>query len=318
MGIQKPAPVVAFGQKNGAGSSGVHIVSQGDTLYSISQRYRLPMRDIAVVNNMQAPFILRDGQRLKLPPPQEYTVREGDTLYSISRVFGVNSNEISSLNNLHQPYTLKVGQVLRLPSLTRKTLVAQHSESARVASVTRQSLQAPQGGDAGTQMASVQGRNVPLPPQKGGSLVKGASGGGSTSGSSAIKTATPKRSSSKFLRPVDGKIISDYGAKKNGLHNDGINIDAPRGTSIKAAENGVVVYAGNELKGSGNLVLVRHDGGWMTAYAHMEHIGVRKGQVVKRGEELGRVGSSGAVSRPQLHFEVRRGTEAMNPKRYLD
>ncbi|MCB1784179.1 MAG: LysM peptidoglycan-binding domain-containing M23 family metallopeptidase [Alphaproteobacteria bacterium] len=317
MGIQEPAPVTAYGQKNGAGSAGVHNVVPGDTLYSISERYHLPMRDIAVANRLQAPFMLRDGQRLKLPPPQQYKVKDGDTLYSVSRLFGVDSSEVARLNEIDPPYTIKVGDLLRLPTVTRKTMVASQGASAPVRGVERETLAAPQGGE---KIASVDGERAPVPSEKGGQSAASSSSSGSSEphGSKDIKTSVPKRSSGKFLRPVNGNVVSDYGAKKNGLHNDGINIEAPKGTPVKAAENGVVVYAGSELKGSGNLVLIRHENGWMTAYAHMDRIDARKGAVVKRGEVIGKVGSSGSVSRPQLHFEVRRGTEAVNPKNYMD
>ena len=133
-----------------------------------------------------------------------------------------------------------------------------------------------------------------------------------------IPSQTPARSSSKFLSPVKGEIISSYGPKKGGLHNDGVNIRAARGSAVKAAENGVVVYAGNELKGSGNLILVRHADRWMTAYAHLDGVSVKRGDVLKRGQVIGTVGSTGSVDSPQLHFEVRRGTEALNPKLYID
>ena len=133
-----------------------------------------------------------------------------------------------------------------------------------------------------------------------------------------IPSKTPARSSSKFMKPVEGALISSYGPKKGGLHNDGINIRAPKGAAVRAAENGVVVYAGDEIKGSGNLILVRHSDRWMTAYAHLDKINVARGAVIKRGQSIGAVGSTGSVDSPQLHFEVRRGTQAINPKIYLD
>lgn len=114
--------------------------------------------------------------------------------------------------------------------------------------------------------------------------------------------------------PVNGKIISNFGPTANGLHNDGINIAAPRGTPVHAAENGVVVYAGNQLRGFGNLLLIRHADGWVTAYAHNDTLLVKKGEQVKRGQVIARVGSTGNVSSPQLHFELRKGTEAVDPK----
>ena len=300
MGSRVPAPVMVHGTHSGAGSTGAHNVKRGDTLYSISKRYRLPMRDIAVVNRLSPPFKLYEGQRLRLPPPQEYKVQQGDTLYRVSHMFGVNSSEIARMNNLHEPYTLKVGQVLRLPSVTRVTM--------KVAKSPKKTLNiTPTSKPQRSASPSVVNKDgVPIPQEK-PRITK----------VSKVTTKAPKRASSKFLRPVSGRVVSGYGAKKSGLHNDGINIAAARGTPVSAAENGVVVYTGNALKGSGNLILVRHESQWMTAYAHLDSINVRKGQVVKRGAMIGRVGSTGSVSSPQLHFEVRRGTSAMNPSKYM-
>ena len=125
------------------------------------------------------------------------------------------------------------------------------------------------------------------------------------------------RSSSKFSWPVRGKILSAFGTKPNGLVNDGINIAASRGTTVKAAENGVVAYAGNEVKGMGNLIIIQHSGGWMTVYAHLDSMALRRGARVNVGQKIGTVGASGKVDRPQLHFEIRKGTKAYNPSQYL-
>ena len=125
------------------------------------------------------------------------------------------------------------------------------------------------------------------------------------------------RSSSKFSWPVRGKILSNYGAKSSGLFNDGINIGATRGSAVKAAENGVVAYAGNEVKGMGNLIIVQHEDGWMTVYAHMDSMNVRRGVRVSVGQQIGTVGKTGKVDSPQLHFEIRKGTKAYNPTTYL-
>ncbi len=114
-----------------------------------------------------------------------------------------------------------------------------------------------------------------------------------------------------------GKILSHFGAKSGGLFNDGINIGASRGTMVRAAENGVVAYAGNEVKGMGNLVIIQHSGGWMTVYAHMDSLAVRRGVRVKVGQKIGTVGATGKVTQPQLHFEIRKGTKAYNPSSYL-
>jgi murein DD-endopeptidase MepM/ murein hydrolase activator NlpD len=117
--------------------------------------------------------------------------------------------------------------------------------------------------------------------------------------------------------PLKGKVISNFGPKNNGLKNEGINIAVPEGTSIRAAEGGVVAYAGNELKGYGNLVLIRHQGGYVTAYAHAKEIMVKRGDTVKRGDIIAKAGQTGAVSSPQLHFEVRKGATALDPMKHL-
>jgi murein DD-endopeptidase MepM/ murein hydrolase activator NlpD len=117
--------------------------------------------------------------------------------------------------------------------------------------------------------------------------------------------------------PVKGKVISEFGSKPNGLRNEGINIAVPEGTSVRASESGIIAYAGNELKGYGNLVLIRHDGGWVTAYAHNKELFVKRGDAVKRGDIIAKAGQTGSVSTPQVHFEVRKGATAMDPMKFL-
>ena len=326
---QAPAPVAHYGAQQGAGSAGIHTAIPGDTLYKVSQRYNLPMRDIAMANSLQAPFRLTPGTRLRLPPPQTYKVKGSDTLYSVSRLFGVNTSEIASLNHLNAPYKLSRGQVLRLPTVTRKNsppppkiftkAVVAPVEIAAIPSqnsVMREELPPPvmEGTSQETYEPSIE-RDGPRAQDLDAAV---AAPPKAQEPKSKITAQTPKRASSKFLRPVDGPVISGYGPKDNGLHNDGINIKAAQGTPVVAADNGVVVYAGDELKGSGNLVLIRHDGRWMTAYAHLQNISIRRGDVIKRGQTIGTVGTTGSVDSPQLHFEVRRGTEAINPKQYLE
>lgn len=282
-GSSSPAPVKHYGTSGGAGSAGVHTVAATDTVYNISKRYKIAMQDVIAVNNLRPPYMLRVGQRLRLPPPQTYAVRRGDNLYRISRMFGISQTELARLNTIGAPYTIRQGDVLQLPSAAAR--------SRRLANV-------PTPARKDIQTARVTPYKKPKPDIK-------------------LPSNTPPRAGGKFGWPVSGPVISTYGPKKNGLHNDGINIRVPRGTSVAAAENGVVVYANNELKGYGNLVLVRHADQWMTAYAHLDGFNVSKGQTVKRGQILGRAGASGAVSSPQLHFEIRRGTDAVNPQKYL-
>jgi murein DD-endopeptidase MepM/ murein hydrolase activator NlpD len=147
----------------------------------------------------------------------------------------------------------------------------------------------------------------------GGQVTGGQVTGGQTASAQTGTTQPASHGTGKFLWPVNGKIVSPFGPKDGGLHNDGINIAAPLGTPIHAADNGVVVYAGNELRGFGNLLLVRHADGWVSAYAHCDALLVKRGDNVKRGQVIARVGQSGNVTAPQLHFELRKGAEAVDP-----
>lgn len=356
---QAPAGFKAYGVQKGAGSTGIHTVLQGDTVYTIAENYQLPMREIITLNDIQAPYVLKTGFRMKLPPPNEYQAREGDSIFTISKLYEVSPNRLAELNNLKPPYKIQRGQVLRLPTPTlkqeammRENLARQERDAptvqtARLGSIERENLDAP-----ATQNSSAAG-NVDMPPQpqaNGGisrtNVEKAvltpdtARDGGtdavtpgrkpeaknapvkleeaSTTTRANIPTTTPKLSGQgKYMRPVSGRVISSFGPKADGLHNDGINIKAARGTPVRSAENGVVVYAGDDLAGYGNLILIRHQGKIMTAYAHLDKMLVEKGATVERGQSIGTVGSTGQVESPQLHFEVRKGSTPINPDNYL-
>jgi murein DD-endopeptidase MepM/ murein hydrolase activator NlpD len=139
-----------------------------------------------------------------------------------------------------------------------------------------------------------------------------------TEQTSTVKTAEPAGALPGFRWPARGRIIAGFGPSPNGLQNDGINLAVPEGTPIKAADDGVVAYAGNELKGYGNLVLVRHSNGFVTAYAHASEILVKRGETVKRGEVIARSGQTGNVTSPQLHFEIRKGSTPVDPAQFLN
>ncbi len=240
-------------------------------------------------------------------------VAPGDTLYSLSRRYSVPVNDLAVMNNLRAPFNLVVGQKIRVPNLA-DVQVAKVVEK-KTAAETKKSQNISVETDKKTNVASsekklAQGKKqVVTVTEKSGKKI-----------SSDPTKKLPKiasRSSSKFSWPVRGKILSNYGAKSNGLFNDGINISASRGSAVKAAENGVVAYAGNEVKGMGNLVIIQHSGGWMTVYAHMGTMDVRRGVRVKVGQKIGTIGETGKVDSPQLHFEIRKGTKAYNPTAYL-
>lgn len=282
---QPPAPLSNYGGSSGPGSAGVHTVTKGDTVYSLSQRYEVNMPALIQTNDLQAPFRLDIGQRLKLPPPAEYHVRSGDTLYGVSRLFNVSQSRLARKNNLNPPYILQTGQHLQLP--------ASGSQERREV------------------VASAPDHKIVRPVQKPKQFKESRP-------SPAPEYASPNLASpSRFIRPVSGQVISSFGPKENGLHNDGLNIASARGAPVRSAADGEVVYAGNALKGYGNLVLIKHGGGYLTAYGHLGRMLVKKGDNLSRGQSLGTVGTSGQVSEPQLHFEIRQGTQAINPAEYL-
>lgn len=257
-------------------------VSKGDTLYSISRRYNVPIKDMINANRLSPPYTLYVGQKLRLPVKQYHTVKRGESLYSISRMYNVDITTLSKVNNLQTPYALSVGQRLLLP--------------ASVSSYTPTTAK------------------TSTPPTNAVAQAK-------TSSSSTLPkemyTPPAKNRNAKFAWPINGTVISGFGNLGSGRKNDGINIKAPLGTAVKAADSGIVAYAGSELKGFGNLILIKHTDGWITAYAHNDKLLVRKGQKVTRGEKIATVGSTGSVTTPQLHFEVRAGKKAVNPRTYL-
>jgi murein DD-endopeptidase MepM/ murein hydrolase activator NlpD len=127
----------------------------------------------------------------------------------------------------------------------------------------------------------------------------------------------PAAEASGFRWPVRGRIISGFGKKPNGERNDGINLAVPEGTAVKAAEDGTVIYAGSELKSYGNLVLIRHAGGWVSAYAHNSELKVKRGEEVRRGQVIAASGMSGGVTTPQVHFELRKDAAPVDPLKHL-
>ena len=265
----------------------------GDTVYKLARQHNVSVRDLIDANRLRAPYRLRAGQTLTLPRSPEHVVKKGDTLYGIAQRYGVGMFSIARANGLREPYLIRVGQSLRIPKWGTRA-VAKTSQPATSSSKPSKAAPSKSSVDSGRSNAPAPAPkpNLPLP-------------------------APEARSLSGFVWPVNGKVVSRFGAKAKGLHNDGINISTRRGTSVRAADNGVVAYAGNELRGFGNLLLIKHSGGWVTAYAHNEVLLVKRGQTIKKGQPVARVGSSGTVNSPQLHFELRRGKQAVDPQKYL-
>jgi murein DD-endopeptidase MepM/ murein hydrolase activator NlpD len=319
-----------------ARTNGSVTVQSGQTMYSLARANGLSVSQLASANGIAYPYTLKVGQRLTIPgvasptspapsftprqpayraanapaPKRQnyaaqssggHTVKPGETLFSLGRTYGQNPYRIAKYNNLSAPYGLNVGQVLRIPGksnhVAANTPIYQKKASAPFARKPVQSSKTRKMADRITPAPTTPVQRTQQAP----------------------KTQAPvvQTSNSTFRWPVKGRVISSFGRKPSGMRNEGINIAVPEGTSVRSAESGIVAYAGNELKGYGNLVLVRHKNGWVTAYAHNKQLFVKRGDTVKRGTVIAKAGQTGSVKSPQLHFEVRKGSSAVDPMKYL-
>lgn len=273
-------------------------VQRGDTLSQIGARTGSSVQAIAQANAIQPPYTIEVGQVLTIPGGRYHTVKAGETGITIARAYGADWDRIVATNELKAPYTLRVGQRLRLPT---REQVREMTLAERAAAFTIDIDDLISGSEpAATEAAAA------------------AHPAGETAPPQAVAALPPPPAfNGRFIAPVEGRLISRFGAKSGGLYNDGINLRAPAGAPIRAAANGVVVYAGNAIEGFGNLVLLKHDGGWVTAYAHAEDLLVIRGDTVRQGDPIARVGKTGSVDEPQLHFEIRQGKKPVDPLPHL-
>ncbi len=303
-------------------------VAPRETLEMIARRHSVPVAAIMQANNITSPAMVHAGEHLVIPryrpsaaayaPPATriasaaptvpgaasvgaprtalaptagvHVVAPGETLHAIARLYGKPVLVLAKANNIPPDTMVRVGERIIIPNV-RATPRAQAP------------VRAPTGPDfAGAESPHSARIAAPVaPPAQQG----------------PVKAAERAGEMPSFRWPVRGRIIAGFGPKPNGLQNDGINLAVPDGTAIKAAEDGVVAYAGNELKGYGNLVLIRHSNGFVTAYAHASEILVKRGEAVKRGQVIARSGQTGNVTSPQLHFEIRKGATPVDPAQYL-
>jgi murein DD-endopeptidase MepM/ murein hydrolase activator NlpD len=227
-------------------------------------------------------------------PSVVHVVAAGQTLHSIARIYHKPVTVIARANNLSINAKVKAGDHITVPEI---------KEASQPAPTRAEAMVSPPTGTLAMADSS--------------QTVRIAEPTGSFVPDNAVKTAEPAGSLPGFRWPVRGRVIVAFGPKPNGVQNDGINLAVPEGTPIKAAEDGVVAYAGSELKGYGNLVLVRHPNGFVTAYAHASDILVKRGEAVKRGQVIAHAGQTGNVTSPQLHFEIRKGATPVDPSQYL-
>lgn len=305
---------------------------QGDTAYTLAQRHNVPADVIVESNKLSGPLAIKPGQQLVIPKYHEaptvtgsvqprpaapapvaaapaagaqyvHTVAPGETLSKISRSYKVSITALAKANNIAPHTQVKIGDQIAIPGVKAQQAAAK--PAAPVAGVQPQqpAISAPQQKVAATPPVSTARSITPATDNPAGP---------------ETKPVTTAAAMPTFRWPVRGRVINGFGPKTAGAQNDGINVAVPEGTPIKAAEDGVVAYAGNELKSYGNLVLIRHANGYVTAYAHASEILVKRDEPIKRGQVIAKAGQTGSVTAPQLHFEVRKGSSPVDPMPYLD
>ena len=352
----KPATVAATGVSQGAGGLGAYrpsdvtgsvpapvghwtweggtpiIVGADENVEAIGRKYGVPASAIMQANNITDPHAIRPGQRLVIPryvssaaahpqpapakpviaaahsapaPAPEYVhiVKPGESLIAISRKYHVSLASLAKANKI-EPYTkVAMGDRLTIPG---KHAEPEKEAAAKPAQHTQEPSKQVASAAPVTKVETVPAKeNARIATQ------------GPVASEPPAKSAEPTGAMPSFRWPVHGRVITAFGQNVNGAQNDGINLAVPEGTPVKAAEDGVVAYAGNELKGYGNLVLVRHSNGYVSAYANASELLVKRGDTVKRGQTIARAGQTGNVSSPQLHFEIRKGSTPVDPSKYL-
>ena len=320
---------------HGFGQGGTTIiVGTSDTLEILSRRYNVSAAAIMQANGYKGPRALSPGQQLIIPhpaasvaaapalaapvskpvamaiaAPSVHVVNHGDTLLSIARRNHVPVAELAKANKLEPSSKLRLGMKLTVPG-AKTAAVAPVAQPVAVAAAQPAVASPPPA----TKMAA-----ATTVPQQTAHLAQATTKlEDAPAAESPVKASEATGALPTFRWPVRGKVITAYGAKANGKANDGINLAVPEGTPVKAAEDGVVAYSGNELKGYGNLVLVRHSNGYVTAYAHASELLVKRGDTIKRGQVIAKSGQSGEVGSPQLHFEIRKGSSPVDPLQFLN
>ncbi len=271
-----------------------YVVASGDSLSRIAERTGSSVQAIARANGIAPPYVIRPGQRLVIPGGRYHRVHRGETGIAIALAYRVDWDSIVRANGLEPPFLLRVGEKLLLPSGAppqREVARAAVPSAAEQAAFDIDIDDIISGGEPAVVEAS-----APVPTPRAAPI-------------------TPF--DGRFQWPVDGKLVSSFGAKAGGLYNDGLNIAAAKGTPVRAAASGTVIYAGNGVEGWGNLVLLKHSDDWVSAYAHADAFYVERGDQVNRGEVIAEVGQTGSVTSPQLHFELRQGRKAVDPRAHL-
>jgi murein DD-endopeptidase MepM/ murein hydrolase activator NlpD len=315
-----------------------YVVQHGDHLDAIARDLQATPEEIIKASHLRDVDHLRPGQRLKIPIEKAYVAEPGDTLALIARRFDVGLSQLADINDLSERARLRAGDQIALPADFHDHGPVE-IEPPRVVmegpSYGRGYEPTPRSGvyTPNSQVASATPNyGSPYEATPRGGMYTPPPTPRATPSSPSYLPPTPTEPGSpslsdtqiaalahnRFIWPVRGEIINRFGAKGLGVRNDGVDVSSPEGSVVHAAAAGDVVYAGNQIPGYGNLVLIQHPDGWVTAYAHLSRISVQMREDVSQGQEIGQVGTSGGVAAPQLHFEVRYKASAGETARPVD
>ncbi|SUB01233.1 Murein hydrolase activator NlpD precursor [Pannonibacter phragmitetus] len=280
---------------------------QNESVASMGQRFGVPADAIAAVNGIDKNAPLQAGQTVLIPTYSTAGVSAQQTTLPAAGASPATTGTVA-------PAAQQLAAVSapdRKPAGARQSAAAQPAQPQPVARTNEPKPAAPIAA-----LREVPASSLPANAQPAIEAMNSAAGEGKP-----VQTASidPEETvgGPMFRWPVRGRVISEFGSKPGGARNDGINLAVPEGTPVKAAGDGSVIYAGNELQGFGNLVLIRHADGWVSAYAHNSEILVKRGDEVQRGQVISKAGATGNVSQPQVHFELRQGNRPVDPTRYL-
>ncbi|WP_085809780.1 M23 family metallopeptidase [Sphingomonas sp. TZW2008] len=275
----------------------VYVVRPGDSLRLVAERLGVGADAVARANGLEAPYTIRTGQRLTIPGGRYHLVRAGQTGIAIARAYGVEWSRIVTANALVEPFILRTGQRVLIPGDARPRSAAERAAAFRLEIddiIT--------GGEP-----AIAANQAPAKPVATARRVLPAT----------VAVAAPTASPGRFLWPVDGRIVSRFGAGASGERNNGIKIAVPIDTPVKAAADGTVAYVGDGIAALGGLVIVRHGDNWTSVYGHASKLLVQRGQAVKKGQTIALSGDTGFADRPEVHFELRRGRTPVDPTAQL-
>ncbi len=321
-------------------------VRPGDTLFGLSKRHKVSLNELMTTNGLTSPA-LKPGQKLSLPSgkmaaktPERleapaivaaeapadwtgaHTVKTGESLYGIARQNKVKLADLQRYNGITDVRRVKPGAVLKIPGSNLSAPVVAEAPAPVAAPAITAPIRVSPAAENGVAPAQPtilnSGRTAPDPMAEQKVAELKTSGTATDAPSASAQGSGSVADAGKLRWPVKGKVIAPFGPRPDGTHNDGVNLAVPMGTEVHAAESGTVAYAGSELKGYGNLVLLRHDNGMVTAYAHGDELLVKRGDKVKRGQVIAKAGKTGQVDQPQLHFEVRQGQKPVDPTPFLE